>query len=62
METGNDLSPILRIWVPPNCTFDIDDFEADWVFDKHQHFDYIHARGIASSVSDLRQALQSSVR
>lgn len=38
--------------MPPNCTFDIDDFESDWVYDKHQRFDYIHGRDIAGSVGD----------
>ncbi|OAX80746.1 hypothetical protein ACJ72_04912, partial [Emergomyces africanus] len=27
-----DLSPIQRILVPPNCTFEIDDFEAQWSY------------------------------
>lgn len=27
---GTDLSPIQPEWVPPNVSFEIDDFEADW--------------------------------
>ncbi|EER37294.1 TAM domain methyltransferase [Histoplasma capsulatum var. duboisii H88] len=29
---GTDLSPIQRISIPPNCTFEIDDFEAEWPY------------------------------
>ncbi|KAF3763177.1 hypothetical protein M406DRAFT_340819 [Cryphonectria parasitica EP155] len=39
---GTDLSPIQPEYVPPNCRFEIDDAEDDWVF-SHK-FDYIHAR------------------
>ena len=27
---GIDLSPVQPSWVPPNCRFEIDDFELDW--------------------------------
>lgn len=27
---GTDLSPVQPSWVPPNCKFEIDDFELDW--------------------------------
>ena len=27
---GTDLSPIQPIWVPPNCKFEVDDFELEW--------------------------------
>ncbi|KAL1955648.1 hypothetical protein VTO42DRAFT_8381 [Malbranchea cinnamomea] len=49
---GNDLSPIQRTWMPPNCTFDVDDFESEWPYDQSRRFDYIHARDIAGSVGD----------
>ncbi|KAK2745618.1 hypothetical protein FQN55_006108 [Onygenales sp. PD_40] len=29
---GTDLSPIQRLWVPPNCSFEIDDFEEEWSY------------------------------
>ncbi|OJD20050.1 hypothetical protein AJ78_00066 [Emergomyces pasteurianus Ep9510] len=29
---GMDQSPIRRILTPPNCTFEIDDFEAEWSY------------------------------
>lgn len=47
--------------MPPNCSFEVDDFEADWVYSRP--FDYIHARELHSSVSDpvrlCRQAYRS---
>ncbi|THD00149.1 hypothetical protein EYZ11_000340 [Aspergillus tanneri] len=48
---GTDLSPIQPSWVPPNCIFEIDDFELDWNFS--QPFDFIHARAIEGSVKDF---------
>lgn len=27
---GTDLSPVQPSWVPPNCRFDVDDFEQEW--------------------------------
>lgn len=32
LRVGTDLSPIQRISIPPNCTFEIDDFEAEWPY------------------------------
>lgn len=34
--------------VPPNCYFEVDDFESDWEFSRP--FDFIHARALAGSV------------
>ncbi|OJD27065.1 hypothetical protein ACJ73_01541 [Blastomyces percursus] len=42
---GTDISPVQRIHIPPNCTFEIDDFEVEWPL-----FDFIHMREIAGSV------------
>jgi len=47
---GNDLSPIQPTWVPPNCTFVIDDFEREWA--SFQTFNYIHGREMEGSVLD----------
>ncbi|KAJ0417894.1 S-adenosyl-L-methionine-dependent methyltransferase [Aspergillus carlsbadensis] len=49
--TGTDLSPIQPGWVPPNCRFEIDDFELPWNWAKP--FDYIHMRAIEGSVGDF---------
>ena len=41
---GTDISPIQSEWVPPNCKFQIDDANEDWVFP--DPFDYIHCRQV----------------
>ncbi|KAJ5834920.1 hypothetical protein N7447_000946 [Penicillium robsamsonii] len=47
---GIDLSAIQPSWVPPNCRFEIDDFEQPWSFSKP--FDYIHGRELEGSIRD----------
>ncbi|KAL6237915.1 hypothetical protein BDW75DRAFT_202975 [Aspergillus navahoensis] len=47
---GNDLSPIQPSWVPPNCRFEVDDFELTWSYS--QPFDYIHGRELEGSIRD----------
>ncbi|KGO71824.1 hypothetical protein PITC_028270 [Penicillium italicum] len=58
---GIDLSAIQPSWVPPNCRFEIDDFEQPWSFSKP--FDYIHGRELEGSIRDhdllFKQALDS---
>lgn len=39
-----------RYRVPPNCVFEIDDFEHQWVF--KNKFDFIHGRELEGAVSD----------
>ncbi|KAG5794788.1 hypothetical protein H9Q69_006173 [Fusarium xylarioides] len=57
---GTDLSPIQPQWTPPNCRFEVDDFEAEWLY--HTPFDFIHARELEGCISDdsrfFQQALQ----
>ena len=48
---GTDLSPIQESWVPPNCKFEVDDFESEWDYKKP--FDFIHARNLSGSVRDF---------
>jgi SAM-dependent methyltransferase len=48
---GTDLSPIQPNWVPPNCKFEIDDFNDEWTFGEHR-FDFIHLRTSHASVHD----------
>ncbi|EFX02618.1 umta methyltransferase family protein [Grosmannia clavigera kw1407] len=50
---GTDLSPIQPKWTPPNCAFEVDDFEEEWMFRKK--FDYIHARELEGCVSNPDQ-------
>jgi hypothetical protein len=37
--------------VPPNCRFEIDDAEEDWVYAENS-FDYIHGRDLYHSIRD----------
>jgi len=59
---GIDLSPIQPTWVPPNCKFQVDDFETPWTFD--QQFDFIHGRMLLTASADFpaffRRAYQST--
>jgi trans-aconitate methyltransferase len=45
---------------PPNCIFEVDDFESDWLY--HQPFDYVHARELEGCIANpdrlFRQALK----
>ncbi|RDW64402.1 class I SAM-dependent methyltransferase [Aspergillus mulundensis] len=47
---GNDLSPIQPSWIPPNCRFEVDDFELTWSYS--QPFDFIHGRELEGSIRD----------
>ncbi|CZS99478.1 related to methyltransferase [Rhynchosporium agropyri] len=47
---GVDLSPMQPDWVPPNCTFQIDDVSLTWTFEIP--FDFIHGRMLFCSFSD----------
>ncbi|KIY02889.1 uncharacterized protein Z520_01354 [Fonsecaea multimorphosa CBS 102226] len=48
---GTDISPIQPPWVPPNCQFEIDDAEEDWLYPENS-FDYIHGRDLYHSIRD----------
>ncbi|KAH8819159.1 S-adenosyl-L-methionine-dependent methyltransferase [Xylogone sp. PMI_703] len=50
--TGIDLSPIQPRWVPPNCSFVVDNVEDDWLYTESQAFDYIHLRAMSGSIKD----------
>jgi SAM-dependent methyltransferase len=47
---GIDLSPIQPSFTPPNCKFEVDDFEQSWTF--KQKFDLIHGRMLLTSIGD----------
>ncbi|KAF6835099.1 methyltransferase domain-containing protein [Colletotrichum plurivorum] len=47
---GVDLTPVQTQFVPPNVRFEVDDMEQPWLYS--QPFDYIHIRGMTSSISD----------
>ncbi|RPA73523.1 S-adenosyl-L-methionine-dependent methyltransferase [Ascobolus immersus RN42] len=48
--TGTDLSPIQPLWLPKNVSFEVDNFEDEWMF--RTPFDYIHGRCLMGSVTD----------
>jgi hypothetical protein len=48
---GTDLSPIQPEFTPPNCHFEIDDIEDEWLWSSK--FDFIYGRYITPFLSDL---------
>lgn len=42
--------------VPPNCFFEVDDFESEWDFSRP--FDFIHGRYLSGAVRDIPLLLQ----
>lgn len=48
---GNDLSPIQPAWTPPNCHFEVDDYESPWSYSPNKKFDLIHGRELEGMVS-----------
>ena len=55
---GTDLSPIQPEYVPPNCSFEVDDAEDEWLFS--QRFDYVHLRMMFHCFGDHRQVMRST--
>ncbi|KAI9737633.1 MAG: hypothetical protein M1818_005637 [Claussenomyces sp. TS43310] len=53
---GTDLSPIQPVDVPPNCRFEIDDAEDEWIY--NQKFDFIHGRALLSCFKDNRSIVE----
>ncbi|KAK3361807.1 methyltransferase type 12 [Lasiosphaeria ovina] len=56
---GTDLSPIQPEYVPPNCRFEIDDAEDEWVFS--ETFDYIHMRMMFHCFKDHQGVIRSAL-
>src|SRR5437868_2929170 len=46
---GTDISPIQPTWVPPNCSFQIDDAQLAWTFDRNA-FDLVHVRHLYGGI------------
>ncbi|KAK0611407.1 S-adenosyl-L-methionine-dependent methyltransferase [Immersiella caudata] len=59
--TGTDLSPIQPSWVPPNCTFELDDVTQPWTFSENQ-FDLIHIRCLMGSIEDWTKLYSEAFR
>lgn len=47
---GIDVSPIQPLWVPPNLTFEVDDYNREWM--DEGVYDLIHARELLGTVPD----------
>lgn len=47
--------------MPPNCRFEIDDAERDWVWD-HDSFDLIHNRNFVCSIRDWHKLIAQTYR
>ncbi|KAE8148337.1 S-adenosyl-L-methionine-dependent methyltransferase [Aspergillus avenaceus] len=57
---GTDLSPIQPKWVPPTCSFEIDDFESDWLYNRP--FDFIHARELEGCIGNDEKFFQQAFK
>ncbi|RFU29580.1 hypothetical protein B7463_g6764, partial [Scytalidium lignicola] len=55
---GVDLSPIQPYFIPPNCTFYVDDIEDDWTWSTP--FDFIHARMMTGGIADWEKFIKQS--
>ncbi|OAA63548.1 TAM domain methyltransferase [Niveomyces insectorum RCEF 264] len=53
---GVDLSPIQPEFVPPNCSFEVDDIEKEWTWSKK--FDFIWWRALLGCFSDVQSMVQ----
>jgi SAM-dependent methyltransferase len=53
---GVDLSPIQPTWVPPNCKFEVDDFDAEWTY--KTKFDFVHGRMLLTSSAGFPKLFQ----
>ncbi|KAF9877292.1 hypothetical protein CkaCkLH20_04992 [Colletotrichum karsti] len=57
---GVDLSPIQPGFVPPNCSFEVDDVEKEWTWSKP--FDFIFVRSMIASFSDWPDILAKAYK
>ncbi|KAK2013967.1 S-adenosyl-L-methionine-dependent methyltransferase [Colletotrichum eremochloae] len=55
---GVDLTPVPTEFVPPNVRFEVDDVEEPWLHSRP--FDYIHIRGMTTSIADWKKFLKQT--
>ncbi|KAL8404367.1 hypothetical protein RB594_009279 [Gaeumannomyces avenae] len=55
---GVDLSPVQPLFVPPNCSFEIDDLEKEWTWTKK--FDFVFSRMMTGSFADNRSIVEKA--
>ncbi|KAM3472651.1 hypothetical protein MY8738_008765 [Beauveria namnaoensis] len=58
---GVDKAPTQPDFVPPNCSFEIDDIEEDWTW-KEEIADFIFARDLILSIRDFPRLIEQSYR
>lgn len=46
--------------MPPNCYFEVDDYESEWDFSRP--FDFIHGRGLESTIKDNVEFFKRALR
>jgi hypothetical protein len=51
---------VLQNRLPPNCQFEVDDYEANWTYSRR--FDYIHGRELAGAVKDFGRLSQQAFK
>lgn len=49
---GVDLYPPPQVWMPPNCTFDVDDVNQEWTWSTR--WDLIHMRSLFGCFADYQ--------
>ncbi|KAK7449576.1 hypothetical protein CaCOL14_013289 [Colletotrichum acutatum] len=54
---GVDISPVQPDFMPPNCSFEIDDLEKPWTWSKQ--FDFIFSRTLSGSILDPAKLVDS---
>ncbi|KAF8544005.1 putative TAM domain methyltransferase [Trichophaea hybrida] len=58
---GFDLSPIQPSQTPPNCRFEVDDAEKDWMY-RPDSFDFVHLRNLAQAITDWPKVISQAYR
>ncbi|KFY95488.1 hypothetical protein V498_03326 [Pseudogymnoascus sp. VKM F-4517 (FW-2822)] len=58
---GTDVSAIQPDWVGPNCSFEIDDAEQDWLYEPNS-FDFIHNRNFVCAIRNWERLIGQAFR
>jgi trans-aconitate methyltransferase len=58
---GADLSPIQPEWVPPNCSFEVDDMTQPWLYGDNV-MDFVHIREMFGSIPNWDEFFRQAYR
>ncbi|KAF4974549.1 hypothetical protein FZEAL_8573 [Fusarium zealandicum] len=58
---GTDISPIQPSFVPPNCSFHIEDAQLEWTY-QSETFDFVHIRALYGAISDWGELYQQAFK